>query len=155
MEQATDAGPQANSGIVVAGAAHEKRGGLFRSCAALALFLLCVLNWLSVRPLVTGPNQMGAQDFSIFYMGSKVLLNDQPSHLYDLNIQARYHTAPYRQRPLPYDHPAYELILFLPLSLMSFTHAYWVWVAINAALTLIISLLLSPHLPHFPRSAAA
>jgi hypothetical protein len=155
MEQATDAGPQANSAIVVAGAAHEKRGGLFRSCAALALFLLCVLNWLSVRPLVTDPNQMGAQDFSIFYMGSKVLLNDQPSHLYDLNVQARYHTAPYRQHPLPYDHPAYELILFLPLSLMSFTHAYWLWVAINAALTLIISLLLSPHVPHFPRPAAA
>ena len=155
MEQVTDAGPQTNSVIVVAGAAREKRSGLLRACAALALFLLCLANWLSARPLVTDPSQMGAQDFSIFYMGSKVLLNDQPAHLYDLNVQARYHTAPYRQHPLPFDHPAYELILFLPLSLLSFTHAYWLWMAINVALALIICLLLSPHLPHFPRPAAA
>ncbi len=155
MEQATEAGPQANSGVVVTEAARDERSGLLKTCAGLALLLLCLVNWLTVRPLVTDPNQMGAQDFSIFYMGSKVLLNDQPSHLYDLNVQARYHTAPYRQHPLPFDHPAYELILFLPLSLLSFTHAFWLWGAINAALTLVICLLLSPHLSHFPRPAAA
>ena len=145
--------PQCKSDAQVGDRAGKKHRG-WKSCSVVALALLWILNWVSVLPLITSPNHPGTQDFSIFYTGAKIVLSGLSSHLYDLSVQAHYQTAPYQSHPLPFDHPAYELVLFLPLSALSFNAAYGTWVAINVAMVLLAALLLSAHLPNFPRPAA-
>ena len=144
---------QGKSDLPAGDDAREKHGRV-RSGVLLALSLLWILNWVSVLPQITDPRHTGTQDFSIFYTGSKIVLSGLSSHLYDLSVQARYQTAPYRSQPLPFDHPAYELLLFLPFAALSFSGAYWLWTAINVVMVLLAALLLSPHLPNFPRPAA-
>ena len=130
---------------------HEHRGVLV-SVGLAALVLLWIVNWMSVLPLVRDSHLQSAQDFSIFYTGSRIVWSGLSAHLYDLSVQAQYQTAPYRLQPLPFNHPAYELILFLPLAKLSFNSAYWAWTALNVVMTLVIAYLLSRHLPYFPRS---
>jgi hypothetical protein len=141
-------------------ASHELTGDISRKrhaaltfVAAAALLFLCVLNWLTVLPLLRS-RPPGAQDFSIFYIGSRIVLDGDSSHLYDLYVQARYHTSVYQSQPLPFNHPAYELILFLPLAAMSFYRAYLFWVALNVILAAFLSVLLSRHLSVFPKPAS-
>jgi hypothetical protein len=99
-------------------------------------------------------NVSGAQDFSIFYSGSRIILSGDSSHLYDLPTQARYQTAAYRSKPLPFNHPAYELILFLPLTVLPFDAAYWVWFVLCVAIMFLTSVLVSRTLTNFPRQAS-
>jgi Glycosyltransferase family 87 len=131
----------------------EKHGRV-RSYALAALTLLWILNWVSVLPQITNAKHPGTQDFSIFYTGSKIVLSGLSSHLYDLSVQAHYQTAAYQSQPLPFDHPAYELLLFLPFAALSFDGAYWSWTVINVGVVLLAAQLLSAHLPKFPRPAA-
>jgi hypothetical protein len=144
---------QSKSDTPAGDGAGEKHGGM-RSYALAALTLLWILNWVSVLPQITNAKHPGTQDFSIFYTGSKIVLSGLSSHLYDLSVQAHYQTAPYQSQPLPFDHPAYELLLFLPFAALSFSGAYWSWTAINLAMVFLAALLLSPHLPKFPRPVA-
>jgi hypothetical protein len=133
--------------------AGKKYGGL-RFWAIAAFSLLWILNWVSVLPLLTNPNHPGTQDFSIFYTGSRIVMSGLSSHLYDLSVQAHYQTPPYQSQPLPFDHPAYELILFMPLALLSFTSAFWSWITLNIVLVALAAKLLSAHLPNFPPPTA-
>ncbi len=127
--------------------------GRMRSYVLAALSLLWILNWASVLPQITDSRHAGTQDFSIFYTGSEIVRSGLSSHLYDLSVQAHYQTAAYRSQPLPFDHPAYELLIFLPLTAFSFNGAFWSWTAINFVMALLAALLLSAHLPNFPRPA--
>lgn len=153
VEPNFDVQSQCNPGAPARDGAGETRGRM-RSYVLVALSLLWILNWASVLPQITDSRHAGTQDFSIFYIGSKIVVSGQSSHLYDLSMQARYQTAAYRSQPLPFDHPAYELLLFLPLTVFSFTGAFWSWTAINIVMALLAALLLSAHLPNFPRPAA-
>jgi Glycosyltransferase family 87 len=122
--------------------------------AAAGLLLLWVLNWSGVWPLVTNPSQQGSQDFSIFYTGARIVRSGLSSHLYELSVQARYQMPVYQSQPLPFNHPAYELIPFLPLAALSFRSAYLLWAAVNVATLLAATLLLAPRLSNLGRHAA-
>jgi hypothetical protein len=122
--------------------------------AAAGLLLLWLLNWSGVLPLVTNPSQQGSQDFSIFYTGARIVRSGLSSHLYDLAVQAQFQTPVYQSQPLPFNHPAYELIPFLPLAALSFQSAYLLWAGVNVALLLAAMLLLAPRLPNLGRHAA-
>ena len=118
----------------------------------LLLLLLALANWGSILHLVRTAN--GAQDFSIFYTGAKIIRSGHASQLYDLSTQAHYQTSPtYQVRPLPFDHPAYELLLFLPLAFVPFGVAYLVWGFASFVFAWIASRLLAPHLGNFPKPA--
>jgi hypothetical protein len=125
----------------------------FIAIAAFAAFLL--LNWSAALPMVLKVHQQGAQDFSIFYTGARIVRSGLSGQLYHLSVQAKFQTPAYQSRPLPFDHPAYELILFLPLAGLSFNAAYWTWIAVSVGIAGCASLRLGPHLSNFPRPAAA
>ena len=77
----------------------------------------------------------GYQDFTIYYMAGLLLRSGQASHLYDLDAQYRTQLAfahvPIRQGPLPYNHPPFEAVLFIPFTWLAYWPAYLLWTALN------------------------
>src|SRR5580704_6763607 len=78
----------------------------------------------------------GYQDFTAFYCGARMLRAGEGSRLYDLKLQyqTQLEFAPHvdiRQVALPYNHPPFEALLFLPLAYLDFFPAYLVWCLLN------------------------
>src|SRR5574338_1328725 len=95
--------------------------GYARWILLLVLVLLAAWNVLRLLPGTVVYGARGASDFSIFYTGATILNHGLGSHLYDLGVQAQFHSPFYRTHPLPYNHLAYELLIFLPFASMPFT----------------------------------
>jgi hypothetical protein len=97
---------------------------------------------------------MKFSDFIIFYSGAQIVRDGNAETLYDMETQSYY------QRKLgivsffnpngilPYNHPAFELLPFIPLTYLSFKSAYVLWVALCILLLVLTCMLL---LPYFPR----
>ena len=111
-----------------------------------ALFLsvlACCLLGVSCFLLAQGPALSG-QDFRIFYTAPQMLLHSR-AQLYDLAAQQEW-----QQRlaggtqVLPFYHPAYEVLLYLPLTLFRFRAAYLIYAAFNVGL-LWLCYRVSPH----------
>src|SRR5436190_22815153 len=85
-----------------------------------AAFLLAMSISHIVMVLAVAPSlRKGYQDFTIFYAAGKMIRNGQAASLY--NLSAQYTTqkqfAPkvsIRQAALPYNHPPFEALLFVP-----------------------------------------
>jgi Glycosyltransferase family 87 len=94
----------------------------------------------------------GLPDFSIFYTAGRVLQSAGGSHLYDDNLQERLQRSfspqavERRGSILPYNHPPFEALLFLPLVHLSYLRAYLVWLAINLILLFFTLTILRLHL---------
>jgi hypothetical protein len=77
----------------------------------------------------------GFQDFTIYYMAGLLLRNGHATDLYDLTTQYRtqlsFADVPIRQGPLPYNHPPFEAVLFVPFTLLSYWPAYILWTILN------------------------
>jgi Glycosyltransferase family 87 len=77
----------------------------------------------------------GYQDFTIFYTGARLLRDGHASDLYNLSSQYRiqlgFAHVPIRQGPLPFNHPPFEALLFVPLTLLGYWPAYLLWTALN------------------------
>jgi hypothetical protein len=77
----------------------------------------------------------GYQDFTIYYSGALLVRNSQSPVLYNLATQYRtqltFAHVPVRQAALPYNHPPFEAILFIPFTLLSYWPAYLLWTALN------------------------
>jgi hypothetical protein len=85
-------------------------------------------------------------DFIIYYIGSQIWLDGKAQNLYDLEVQKEYQArfnVPFRPDPLPYNHPAYELLLFLPLAFLPYEYAFIVWGMVNVLFLVAIVWLLS------------
>ena len=98
----------------------------------------------------------GYQDFTIYYTSGWLLRNGQASALYDLATQYRtqlmFAHVPIRQGPLPYNHPPFEALLFVPFTLLEYWPAYLVWTAFNLMMLGVSVTLLRRQ---FPELAAA
>lgn len=93
----------------------------------------------------------GYQDFTIYYMAGLLLRNGQSADLYNPAIQYRTqltfaHVA-IRQGPLPYNHPPFEAILFVPLTLMSYWPAYLLWTGLNLIMLAVSVIILRRQFP--------
>jgi len=112
------------------------------------LLLNCSLLWLT-RQSIT----QGLPDFTIFYTAAKILQQGDRSRLYDDHLQKNVQTAfsprglELRASVLPYNHPPFEALLFLPLAQFSYLTAYLLWLGINLALLATLPFILRPHLP--------
>jgi Glycosyltransferase family 87 len=97
----------------------------------------------------------GYQDFTIFYTGARLLRDGQASTLYDLATQYRtqqtFTDVPIRLGPLPFNHPPFEALLFIPFTLLPYWPAYLLWTALNFIMLAATLILLRRH---FPRLAA-
>lgn len=119
---------------------------------ALYFSAMIVLNgfffWRSARGIT-----IGLSDFASFYTAAEILHDGQGHQLYDLALQETIQRSispagvAERGSVLPYNHPAFEAFLFLPLAIFSYRTAYLIWLAINIVLMAVIIVLLRKNLP--------
>jgi alpha-1,2-mannosyltransferase len=105
-----------------------------RSAGAF-LLILTVINAAMFFQLVPKLRN-GYQDFTAFYGGGAMLRTGQTAHLYELaaQYQLQIRFAPsvkIRSAALPYNHPPFEALLFVPFTYMSYVTAYQLWVFLN------------------------
>jgi Glycosyltransferase family 87 len=118
--------------------------------AVLIVGMLCihaVLFW-KARFLV----QQGYPDFTIFYTAGKILRQGLGHSLYDGALQYRVQQSfasgvRIRKGPLPYNHPPFEALIFLPLASLDYPTAYLAWCVINLAILGSLPFLLRRHIP--------
>jgi hypothetical protein len=121
------------------------RGRVKTWFAVLVVGMLCihgVLFWRA-RFLV----QQGYPDFTIFYTAGKILRQGMGHQLYDAQIQFEVQKKfvgqiPSRQGPLPYNHPPFEALIFLPLTFLPYRQAFIAWDLLNLAALFGVALLL-------------
>jgi hypothetical protein len=108
------------------------------SVLCLHLFL-----FINLRARIT----IGYPDFTAFYAAAKIIRNGFSHQLYD--SQAEYDVQkdftgqiPSRRGALPYIHPPFEALIFLPFTLLSYSKAFLLWDLLNLAGLFIVTLLL-------------
>jgi Glycosyltransferase family 87 len=107
------------------------------------LFLHVFLAWHSWRGI-----RIGLPDFSIFYTAGEILHEGRGFELYDDKVQETVQRSfspiglEKRGSILPYNHPPFEALVFVPLVRLPYLPAYLVWFAINLGLTLALLVLL-------------
>jgi len=83
--------------------------------------------------------QQSSPDFTVFYTGAEVLRDGLGHQLYDAHTQYEVQKSfavqiPSRRGPLPYIHPPFEALVFLPLTLLPYYQAYIVWDVLNVVM---------------------
>src|SRR5216683_6185565 len=94
----------------------------------------------------------GYPDFTIFYSAGKMVRAGMASSLYDerVEFQTQLQFAPdvsIRHGSLPYNHPPFEALLFVPLTFLPYLPAYLAWNAASLGLMGLALWLLRPHVP--------
>jgi len=89
----------------------------------------------------------GDPDFTVFYTAGKILREGRGAQLYQsdaqLAVQAEFaRNSDIRRGPLPYIHPPFEALFFLPLTFLSYSRAFLAWNLINLAILFGVSRLL-------------
>lgn len=92
-------------------------------------------------------------DFAAFYTAAQLFHQNHAHQLYDLQLQLGIQQTQFGpegaaslERFLPFYHLPYELLLWLPLTRLSYRAAFWVWRAENLAL-LVLTAWLSAKVP--------
>jgi hypothetical protein len=94
----------------------------------------------------------GYPDFAIYYCAGTIVREGLGHQLYDSDTQFRIQRSfarevSIRQGPLPYNHPPFEALLFVPLTYLSYPQAFLLWDLANLAMLAALPFLLRPHLP--------
>jgi len=101
------------------------------------------LAWRSWRAIGTG-----LPDFSIFYTAGEILHEKHGYELYDDRVQEAVQRSfspiglQKRGSILPFNHPPFEALVFVPFARLSYINAYLVWFGINLGLTFAVVVLL-------------
>lgn len=95
----------------------------------VGLHLLLVVN-------LWGRISRGYPDFTVFYTAAKVLRGGLGHRLYDPQVQYQAQKSfageiPSRRGPLPYIHPPFEALIFMPLTQLPYRHAFAAWDLLN------------------------
>ena len=95
---------------------------------AAALFGLPLMGW---GYFLTHMVPDGHTDFRPTYAAGYMLRTGKP--LYDpaAQLEAQNRVVSREQIALPFNHPAYEALIYLPLSFLSYRHAYLLWFVVN------------------------
>jgi hypothetical protein len=93
----------------------------------------------------------GDPDFTVFYTAGKMMREGLGFQLYNphaqLAVQAEFaRSSDIRRGPLPYIHPPFEALLFLPLTFLPYPHAFTAWNLINLAVLFRVAMLLKKSL---------
>jgi hypothetical protein len=92
----------------------------------------------------------GYPDFTIFYSAGRMVRTGMAASLYDerVEFQTQLQFAPdvsIRHGSLPYNHPPFEALLFVPFTFLPYLAAYLAWNAVNLGLLGLALLLLRRH----------
>ncbi len=108
----------------------------------LVFLAAAVLVFSSVLWTANGRN-LEKIDFSVTYLGARMVHQGQGAKLYDLTEQVKLRSALYQHpNPLIYEHPPFEALLLSPLAALPYKTAYLIWGSINAMLWLVLPYLL-------------
>src|SRR5664279_1679790 len=125
-----------------------KRGARFLPSLAIGVLLL-----YSVGTFIQQKQALltGASDFSCFYSAGKLVDSGNGSLIYDYEAQRQAQAdfikyVSYRKGPLLYNHAPFELLIFMPLALLSYSHATVVWYWLNVTGLLAVPILLRERL---------
>jgi Glycosyltransferase family 87 len=121
-------------------------GKIACSLIAGSLIIHGLIFWKERREVVRG-----YPDFAIFYTAGLILGSGEPHNLYDRTLQFHLQRefAPdvkIRLGPLPYNHPPFEALLFLPLAKFTYLHAYVAWGFLNLLMLASLPILLRRHI---------
>jgi glycosyl transferase family 87 len=113
----------------------------------MAMFGAAVLLFGAVLWSANGPS-VEKTDFSLTYVGAKIVHDRMGSRLYDISLQKQVRDATFRHpNPLLFEHPPFEAALLSPLAALSFRTAYFICGLLNASIWLALAFLLRPYLP--------
>ncbi len=92
----------------------------------------------------------GYPDFTIFYSAGKIVARGMAHRLYDKDLQFEVQReftkdVTIRKAALPYNHPPFEALIFVPLSYLSYQDAYLLWDAVNLCMLLATVFILRQH----------
>lgn len=129
-----------------------------RSCRRLGRLLIAGILALHVFFLwsIRGRIARGDPDFTIYFTAAKMLREGLGKELYNpsaqYKVQQEFATnSDIRRGPLPYIHPPFEALPFLPLTFLSYTAAYVAWNFVNLGMLLWVCVLLRKCLPSIDR----
>jgi hypothetical protein len=92
-----------------------------------------------------------ASDLRIFMTGIDMVRSGQRHELYQFEAQQRAQVRLYPETRtsglLPFNHPAFELLLYWPISGLSYRMAFLAWALANLGLVLLIARLFAPIVP--------
>lgn len=118
-------------------------GMLALTAAAILLFGVAI--WCA-----HGPN-VEKTDFSLTYVGASIVRQGLGHSLYNITLQKQVRDSLFAHpSPLLFEHPPFEALVFSPLAALPFRTAYFSWAVFNAAVWMLLIVLLRPHLP-WPR----
>jgi hypothetical protein len=101
----------------------------------------------------------GYPDFTVFYTAAKILENNCGRELYSARVQntvQKAFTGELASRPaaLPYIHPPFEALFFLPLTQLPYLQAYAAWDLVNLAVLFALAWLLRTSVSVVPWASA-
>jgi glycosyl transferase family 87 len=142
---------------------NKPQSSLKESPVALRLCNLILIGLLTVSFLFGALNYWkrlpdilaGYGDFVIFYTGAQIVTDGNGDQLYDLQLQRTYHRKlgfVDRGGILPFNHPAYQLLPFLPVAHLPYGLVYVIWTTVNVLVLLFLCKLLLPVLPRGQRA---
>lgn len=121
----------------------EKKGLAFESHVVLlasAILLVSAVLWADRPPTVE------RTDFSVTYIGSRMVYLGLGPKLYDLGEQGKLKKVLLPDaEPLIFEHPPFEALLLAPLGALPYKTAYLIWGLINTAVWLMLPYLLRPY----------
>jgi hypothetical protein len=117
--------------------------------AGAAILLFAAVFWTT-----RGPN-VEKTDFSLTYVGAKLVHDGMGHKVYDLDIQKHVRDSLFKHPvPVLFEHPPFEAFILAPLAHHSFRAAYLIWGCINASVWLALIVMLRGFLP-WPRENLA
>ncbi|HEV2467779.1 MAG TPA: glycosyltransferase family 87 protein [Candidatus Sulfotelmatobacter sp.] len=89
----------------------------------------------------------GDPDFTVFYTAARILREGRGAQLYDSRVQQavqrQFTSNPLiRRGPLPFIHPPFEAVAFVPLTFLPYPVAFVVWDLVNLGMLVGVALIL-------------
>jgi hypothetical protein len=88
----------------------------------------------------------GHADFRATYTAGYLLRTGQPLYDYGTELQAQNQQISVEPIAMPFIHPAYEALIYAPLSFLGYHAAYWIFFGINVLLLRLLCRILAPEL---------
>ena len=87
----------------------------------------------------TNASTVEKTDFSLMYVGAKIVHQGLGAQLYDMAVQRHMRDSLFRDpNPLLFEHPPFEALLLSPLAALPFRTAYMIWGLFNATVWLLL-----------------
>jgi hypothetical protein len=121
---------------MISGRSHRSMARVFST----AMVALHVFFWWGMRTEIG----RGDPDFTAFYGAAKLVRAGDAPQIYDPAAQYRVQkeftaNADLRHGPLRYIHPPFEVLLFVPFSLIPYRVAFVLWDVLNVLLVIVVA----------------